>query len=50
MLAESQVSGLFLRLFGHLTDEQQYRHEPQIPRIFQKKTFPELAPKGVPRF
>ena len=36
MLAESQVSGLFLRLFWLLPDERHYRHEPQILRFFKK--------------
>lgn len=45
MLAESQVSGLFLRLFWHLPEGLQ----PKSPD-FSKKTISELAPPWVADF
>ena len=49
MLAESQVSGLFLRLFWHLPDDAAVHTRAIYQQIIQK-TFPEMAPTGVPRF
>lgn len=49
MLAESQVSGLFLRLFWHLPDDAAVHTRAIFQQIIHN-TFPEMAPTGGATF